>query len=246
MKKKEWFSSWFDTPFYHILYKNRSYKEAESFITKLLNHLNPPQESTILDLACGKGRHAYFIAKRNFHVTGVDLSSQSISWAKENYPLDHLNFEVHDMREVFKENTFDYVFNFFTSFGYFKEDTENQKVINAMAKNLKKEGLIVIDYLNVFKDLNQLIPHEVKTIDGINFIINKKLENNFFIKNISFTHEGENYNFEEQVQAIDLNHFKQYFEKANLELLEVFGNYNLDKFDEKSADRLIMIIKKNA
>ncbi len=246
MKKKEWFASWFDTPFYHILYKNRSFNEAEGFITKLLQHLHPSKDATILDLACGKGRHAYFIAKDKYQVTGVDLSEQSIEWAKENYQLDNLNFDVHDMRKIYKANSFDYVFNFFTSFGYFEEDKENQEVVNGMAANLKEEGLIVIDYLNVYKDLKNLVPKELKVIDGIEFCIHKKLENNFFIKGIEFKDQGRNYHFEERVQALNLDHFKNYFKNENLELLEVFGNYNLEEFNEESAERLIMIVKKNA
>lgn len=246
MKKQEWFASWFDTPFYHILYKNRSFEEAEKFITKLLTHLNPPKTATILDLACGKGRHAFFIAKDNYKVTGVDLSAQSIEWAKENYKLTNLNFDVHDMRKIYKANTFDYVFNFFTSFGYFEDDNENQAVVNGMAENLKNEGLIVIDYLNIYKDFEKMIPAELKVIDGIEFCIHKKLENNFFVKRIEFKNEGKNYNFEERVQALNLDNFKTYFKNANLELVEVFGNYNLDAFDKESAERLIMIVKKNA
>lgn len=246
MKKQEWFASWFDTPFYHILYKNRSFHEAESFITKLLAHLNPPKNAKILDLACGKGRHAYFIAKDNYNVCGVDLSAQSIEWAKDNYKLKNLTFDVHDMRKIYQPNTFDYVFNFFTSFGYFEDDNENQDVINGMAANLKSEGLIVIDYLNVYKDLLNLVPKELKVIDGIEFYIHKKLENNFFIKGIEFKDQGRNYHFEERVQALNLDNFKKYFKNANLELLEVFGNYNLEEFHVETAERLIMVVKKNA
>jgi len=53
---ENWYASWFDTPYYHILYKDRDYDEAQAFMDNLTHYLNLPEESKILDLACGKGR----------------------------------------------------------------------------------------------------------------------------------------------------------------------------------------------
>ena len=39
-----------------------------------------------------------------------------------------------------QENQFDLATNLFTSFGYFEKDADEQKAINAMASNLKKDG----------------------------------------------------------------------------------------------------------
>ena len=70
---KHWYSSWFDTPFYHILYKDRDDKEAQSFMDALTYYLNISQNSTILDLACGKGRHSLYLNSIGYDVTGLDL-----------------------------------------------------------------------------------------------------------------------------------------------------------------------------
>lgn len=55
---ENWFSSWFDTPYYHILYKDRNYREAQVFMDNLTHYLNLPEKAKVLDLACGKGRHS--------------------------------------------------------------------------------------------------------------------------------------------------------------------------------------------
>ena len=115
--QKQWFETWFNTHYYHILYQNRNDKEAQAFIDNLLAYLSPSKNAKILDLACGKGRHARFIAEKGFDVTGIDLATDSIAAAKK-HEHKHLHFQVHDMRETFAENEFDYVFNFFTSFGF--------------------------------------------------------------------------------------------------------------------------------
>ena len=63
---KKWYASWFDSPFYHILYKDRNYNEAQHFMDNLTGYLNLPDHAKILDLACGAGRHSIFINKMGF------------------------------------------------------------------------------------------------------------------------------------------------------------------------------------
>ncbi|MBT8273099.1 MAG: SAM-dependent methyltransferase, partial [Bacteroidia bacterium] len=65
-KTKDWYTSWFNTPYYHILYRDRGYDEAQSFLSKLLNHLNLSEDSHILDLACGKGRHSLYLNRMGY------------------------------------------------------------------------------------------------------------------------------------------------------------------------------------
>ena len=60
----EWFKDWFDSPYYHILYKDRNFDEAEQFINNLLTFLKPETNSRFLDLGCGKGRHSVFLNKK--------------------------------------------------------------------------------------------------------------------------------------------------------------------------------------
>ena len=72
--QQSWFKDWFNSPYYHQLYFKRDDKEAEAFIDKLINYLKPPAGSTMLDVACGKGRHSIQLANKGFDVTGIDLS----------------------------------------------------------------------------------------------------------------------------------------------------------------------------
>ena len=68
MSSKEWFAEWFDTTYYHTLYKNRNDEEAEQFISKLLSFLNLKENASVLDLACGKGRHSVTLNKHDLTV----------------------------------------------------------------------------------------------------------------------------------------------------------------------------------
>ena len=43
--EKEWFAQWFDTEYYHILYKHRDFDEAEKFIKNLVDFLSPAKDA---------------------------------------------------------------------------------------------------------------------------------------------------------------------------------------------------------
>ncbi len=240
MKSAEtkWYTTWFDTSFYHTLYKHRNFEEARHFMNALTSAINLKKDAHILDVACGRGRHAIYLNDLGFRVTGIDLSPNNINYAKQ-YETSTLKFKVHDMCEPM-DNQYDAIVNLFTSFGYFEEDSDNLKAIKTMAKNLKPEGTGVIDFLNVNKTIKNLNPSEIKTIDGIKFYIKKRLDDGHIIKEIDFNVNGEDYHFEEKLKCIDLDTFERYFKKANLRLLSTYGDYNLNPFDLENSDRLIM------
>ena len=95
MESKEWFAEWFDSKYYHILYKDRNYEEAEQFLSKLIDFLKPKLSDKIIDLACGKGRHSIFLNKLGYNVVGVDLSPNSIAEAS-SFSNNRLNFKIGD------------------------------------------------------------------------------------------------------------------------------------------------------
>lgn len=240
-KSENWFVSWFDTPYYHTLYKDRDEKEAQLFMDTIVHYLNLPEQAKILDLACGKGRHAIYLNQLGYDVTGADLSENSISFAKasENQTL---HFQVHDMRIPFEEK-FDAVFNLFTSFGYFENEADNSITLKAMKDSLNEYGFAVIDFMNVPHVLANLVPEETKTIEQIDFHIKRYLEEGYIVKEINFEDQGEQFHFTEKVRALTLQDFEKMMEDAGLYLLDIFGDYKLRKFHKNESERLIMIFK---
>lgn len=238
---ENWFSTWFDTPYYHILYKNRNDEEAQGFMDNITNYLNMPENGTILDLACGKGRHSIYLNQLGYQVTGVDLSENSIAIAQES-SNETLQFKTHDMREPMNE-TFDAVFNLFTSFGYFDTHEDNIKTLKAIKESINEYGFGVIDFFNADFIIENLVAEETKEIDGITFHIKRSVENKKIIKEIRFEDKGESFFFTEKVSAFTLTDFEEMMEEAGIYLLEIFGDYKLRKFYKSQSERLIMIIK---
>lgn len=236
---ENWFTSWFDTPYYHILYKDRDYEEAVVFMKNLTQFLELKKNQTILDLACGRGRHAVSLNELGFDVTGVDLSAESILYAK-SYENETLRFDVHDMCKPYNKK-FDAVFNLFTSFGYFEKEEDNFRTIAAIKANLNEGGKGVIDFMNVNCVIDNLITRETKKVDKITFHIHRYVKEGYIYKDITFNDNKEDYFFTEKVKALNLEDFKTYFKKAGIKLLFTFGDYNLHAFDPLKSPRLILI-----
>jgi SAM-dependent methyltransferase len=241
--KEEWFKDWFDSPYYHLLYTNRDFTEAEFFIDNLIHKLNPLIHARILDLACGKGRHSIYLAKKGFDVTGLDISPKSISYASQ-FENSKLSFYVHDMRKPFRINYYNIVLNMFTSFGYFNYDYENMQVIRAVKNALVLNGLLVIDFMNSSKVIADLVANETKEINGIAFHIKRYVKDKAVHKEIAFTDKNTNYCFGERVQALTLTNFKSYFNTLDMEITHLYGDYNFNDFNENTSERLIIIAKK--
>lgn len=242
-----WFETWFDTPYYHILYKDRDFAEAENFITLLINYLNIPKDSKIIDLACGKGRHSVYLNEMGYDVLGLDLSKESIL---HNKPLENstLKFKVHDMRqEIFPQisaEKVEGVFNLFTSFGYFDDENDDRKVFQSISNVVKEDGYFVLDFLNAKKVENTLVPEYTTTKSGIDFHIKKRIENQNIIKDINFTDRGRKYHFFEKVKLHTLEEIAAYGDEFGFESIQVFGNYQLESFDLENSPRCITVFRK--
>jgi 2-polyprenyl-3-methyl-5-hydroxy-6-metoxy-1,4-benzoquinol methylase len=245
MENQPWFKDWFNSPYYHQLYFNRDHQEAANFIDALINYLQPKPGATMLDVACGKGRHSIHLAQQGFDVTGIDLSEESIEEALK-YETDKLHFFMHDMRLPFWINYFNYAFNFFTSFGYFKTRRESDNAIRTIAQSLKPNGCFVMDYLNVHYAEDNLVHQFDKEIDGVNYFITKWFDETHFYKKIVVEDEAleEPLQYTEKVAKFSLGDFTEMFAYQGLQIQEVFGDYNFGHYDVRKSPRLIMVAKK--
>ena len=123
--------------------------------------LELPEGARVLDLCCGHGRHAVRLAQRGYRVTGLDISAYHLRLAKAAARKAGvaIGWIRGDMREIPREaGRFDAVINMFTAFGYFDTEEENQRVLDGVARSLRKGGRFLIDTMNhdwlmrVFRD----------------------------------------------------------------------------------------------
>lgn len=241
---RKWFQKWFNSPYYHILYNQRNDEEAEFFIDNLCTYLKPGLDYRLLDIACGRGRHAVYLNKKGYDVTGIDLSFASIKYAQQ-FENRRLHFYMHDMRSLFYINYFDVAFNLFTSFGYFESKKDHINALKTFRKSLKKDGTLVLDYFNSEKIMRNLTRQEIKQVEGIDFHISKYISDNKIIKSITFEHRNKDYAFKEEVKAFTLADFEDLFKQSGFTIIKYFGDYKLNDYDASTSDRLIFICKKS-
>jgi len=245
MPEREWFRDWFDSPFYHKLYFERDEKEAEAFLKRLVAHLQMKPGGRVLDVACGRGRHSKIFAAMGFDVTGIDLSPSSIAFAKQ-FEKDNLEFFIHDMRLPFWGNYFDWAFNFFTSFGYFRTRREHDAAIRTISRSLKPGGTLVIDYLNVHYAEEHLLPGITKHYNGTTYDIEKWDNESHFYKKIKISDDSltSPLVFTEIIEKFSLGDFTDMLSYQGMQVEEVFGDYELHSYDVKKTPRLIVVAKK--
>jgi SAM-dependent methyltransferase len=242
---KEWYKDWFNSEYYHKLYFERDENEAQQFIDRLLQHLSPAQNSLMLDIACGRGRHSKFMAAKGFDVTGIDISGESIDYAKQ-FENENLHFFQHDMRLPSWINYFDYAFNFFTSFGYFNTQREHDDAMRTISESLKPTGTLLFDYLNVHYIEDRLVHNEEKQIGETHYSIHRWHDDKYFYKKIILTDSklDKPFEFTEKVAKFSLGHFTDMLSFQKMQVTEVFGDYKLNSYHVRNTPRMIIVAKK--
>lgn len=245
MPRNSWYIDWFNSPFYYHLYANRNEKEAAGFAEHIIEYLKPPAGSRMLDLACGKGRYSKALAAMGFEVTGTDISTTAIAYSKKS-ETGNLQFYVHDMRLPFWINYFDYAFNFFTSFGYFRTKREHEDSIRTVSNSLKKGGTFVIDFLNVRFCEKRLVPEEIKCSDNTIYKIQRWDDDLHFYKKIEIEDSSlpKPIEFTEEVSKLTLDDFNDMLSKREMQIINVFGDYELNPYDIEKTPRMIVVAKK--
>ncbi len=242
--ERAWYETWFDSPYYHLLYQHRDEDEAKTLINNLLPKLSLQPQAKVLDIACGRGRHAVYLNNKGFDVTGIDLSASSIAFAK-SYENESLHFDVHNIHYPYKKDYFDAAFNFFTSFGYEECDEENYLVIQSAVTALKPGGYFVLDYLNNEHIMEENIKGEESVTSGlVKFTLQRKLTEHYIAKKIAVNDGEQWYYFSERVKRYSSVDLINFFNRAGLITSGLYGNYQLEPYNRKCSERLIIIGKK--
>ena len=239
----EWIEDWFGSEYYTLLYRHRDDREAKLFLDNLITLLKVPSNSQIVDCGCGKGRHSIYLCEKGFDVTGLDISESNIRESKKS-EKKNLTFFSHDLRNLFRINYYDVALSLFTSFGYFQNDSENNKMIRSISGSLKKDGWFVLDFMNSTKESKELVCDQKCTYEGIGFDIKRFIESNFIRKEVSVSDKGKKYSFRESVKAYTQGDLEKFFSQNGLEVVHLLGDYDMNPFSEKTSERLILIGRK--
>ncbi len=233
-----WYKEWFGQE-YLELYAHRDEAEAGRHVDFVIRHLDGPRPQRVLDLACGAGRHSAALRTLGYDVVGVDLSVDLLAT-----PPRLPQSAAGDMRELpFKDQSFDWVLNFFTSFGYFQRERENFRVLEELARLLRPRGRFMIDFLNKEKVLAELKAQEVQEKNGRRIHIERWYDEATRRINKRMRLEspdGRSSTYLESVRAYDRDEVTIGARWAGLEVDSLYGNFNGEPYHRES-ERLILV-----
>ena len=234
-----WYKEWFGEE-YLELYAHRDAGEADRHLDFVESHLAPlrPQPRAILDLACGAGRHTQALRGRGYRALGIDLSLTLLA-----HPPRVPNV-AGDMRRLpFAGSSFDWVLNFFTSFGYFERERENFQVLEEFARVLAPGGSFLIDFLNRDVVLANLKAREVQEIAGRRVQIERWYDaaTQRINKRMRLETPGRPARtYLESVRAYSRDEVTIGSRWAGLQVDDLFGNFQGEPFD-RDSERLILV-----
>ena len=147
-KGRPWWEELFNDDFIRTMAKITDAQIAAE-VDFIEDSLGVAKGGAMLDLACGTGRHAIELSRRGYGVVGYDLSLAMLARAAdEAQDRDQkLNFVQGDMRDMVFEDTFDGIFSWCTSFGYFDEE-KNTQVVTKVHRALRQGGQFLLDVAN--------------------------------------------------------------------------------------------------
>lgn len=237
-----WYKEWFGTRYYKVLYGHRDEDEAQHHVRAIILRTRLEHGARVLDMGCGRGRHARSFAEHGALVTGIDLSAESIAEARTLVPSADLR--VHDMRQPVDPGTFDLAVCLFTSLGYSTDRNDDQQAVEAAARSLKPEGLFVLDLFNGVRACGDLVREECQAEAGMRFRITRDLEDGDIVKRIHVEDHGSVHDFIERVHAWTVEEVKELVTKAGFRILDITDGPSGGTFDAGSSQRITVWARK--
>jgi ubiquinone/menaquinone biosynthesis C-methylase UbiE len=240
INNSNWFEDWFGDE-YLTVYPHRDLTEAQTVAKLIRSRVNCLAGTPALDLACGAGRLHRLLQKYHWTI-GIDLSSSLLRLAKR---ADHDALLVRaDMRILpFRSAAFALVVNLFTSFGYFSDDAQNEKVIAEVARVTKENGWFVLDFLNAQRVRRTLVPFDRRQIGALVIQQEREISSDGRYVRKFITVNRPKRTFMEQVRLFELKDLTAMLQGCGFVVTDVLGNYQGAPVTHNSP-RTILIAKR--
>lgn len=237
-----WYEEWFGTRYYKLLYGNRDIDDAQPWVRSILHKCGTAKGSAVLDMACGRGRHAYWFAQEGMDVHGIDISEASIAEARTAVPDAH--FDVHDMRRPYRTDAFHLAVCLFSSLGYSEHTEDDQCILATAADALHNDGMFVLDLMNEARIRSELVPEERLERGGAVFRIEREVKDGRIEKRIHVQEAGEEHHYLERVRLYPGEAIEAMAEKVGLEVIEWTDGPEMTPFDPERSFRAVLWAKR--
>jgi 2-polyprenyl-3-methyl-5-hydroxy-6-metoxy-1,4-benzoquinol methylase len=249
---REWFEDWFNNPLYLKVYSHRDDAEATLCVETILGITGfdkASQAVSVLDIACGAGRHAFAFARKGLSVSANDLSGFLLETAESEARKEGISiaFSGCDMRTIRLDRRFDLVVQLFSSFGYFETEQEDREVIRNVSTMLGPEGWYVLDLINPAWLRRQFMPRSEKTTGSLSIIEERTLTADKVVKKIVIREAGrDDISFTESVKLFTPESITKLLESEGFAVERVAGDYRGSLYDKDSSPRILIFSRKRS
>lgn len=241
--------------YYDLIYQDKDYEKESKYILDLLHKYNF-EHGDILELGCGTGKHASFLANWGFKLHGIDCSESMIEIANSEFKNENAYFEVGDVRTFRADKSFDIVLSMFHVASYQSTNQDLNDMFLTASENLILGGILIFDFWYGPAVLHNLPTSRIKKMKNSEIEVVRyatpEMKCNENIVNVNYKIEVKN-RIDGQVSFFNEKHSMRYLflpeltsllEKHNIEVLNSFSWMSNNELSLNSWQGLIIARKK--
>lgn len=241
-----WYENFFDEWYLKYWIQPITQERTEREVDAIVRFLELTPASKVLDLCCGQGRHSLELARRGYKVVGLDLNEPMLEASRKAARDEGLqvDFVRGDMRDIPGAGSFDGIFNFYTAFGYFESDEDNQAVLDAVGRALKPGGKFLLDYPCLEGRMPGWKTQEFFEYDDGTVMLHEMLHDTFnqTIRNkvLYITKDNERHRTGFTLRHYYGRELRQCFAKAGMKVIGTYGNTEGDELTNRDIRVLVL------
>jgi SAM-dependent methyltransferase len=248
-KTRQWYDrdNFWET-FENIIFNQKRLADTSVEVGNIIKLLDIRENSRILDLCCGPGRHTLEFARQGFTISGVDRTLPYLRKAKNRAQKEHLDIEFiqSDMRSFKCLDSFDVVLNLFTSFGYFGDAGDDQVVVENIYESLKPGGKLLMEMMGKEVLARIFRERDWQEVDGHLILEERKLSQNWGWIESRWILFKENKRVEQTIshRLYSAAELSTLLTKVGFSNIQIYGDYEGSEYDHQ-AKRLVVMAQKN-
>ncbi len=227
-----------------VLFSERRWSDAPTEVQHVVSLLGISPGARVLDLCCGVGRHSLELARRGFHVTGVDKTAVYLESARRQAKAEGLDVEFvqDDMRAFCSPDAFDAAINLFTSFGYFEDPEDDRRVVMNVYRSLRSDGAFLMDLMGKEVVARVFQERGWREEDGIILLEERKVSNNWgWIENRwVIVKDGEKREVKISLRLYSAVELSALLRECGFDTVDVYGDVKGAPYDHM-AKRLVAV-----
>ena len=246
MNHADWFTDYFTEEYAQLILDAITPEFTKAQVDLLEDLLTLQPTDNILDVCCGKGRHALALARKGYQVTALDFVPAYTDSIQKTVDAENLTVQTitMDVRQISFERQFDKAYLMFTSFGYFS-DAENEYLLLRLQHSLNKGGLLLVDIENRDYILKNFIYEKWREKEFGLLLERHKFfpeTSRQMTRRVQYFKDGSQKESLRDLRLYSLHELLHLAKKAELKPIKIVGDYNGKPFQINSP-RIIAVFQ---